>query len=308
MKLTTARVTNFRSVEDSGDFTLGQVLCLVGKNEAGKTAIVHAIAGLNPHPSTPITYNKERDYPRRHLTEYAARHGESEATVITTKWSITDSEKKQIAGIVGDAAITGNEITISRAYEDKEASWEFPISYQKAVEFLLNDARLDEQERAPLKDATTTDDLRKRLQAMSQRTTEQQNLLTRIEGFQSQNVRGALTALFRAKLPRFMYFSHYDRMDGQIRLDTFAARKAGQAQPPVETGERVFVDFLEYAGTTVNEISTATTYEALNAKCEAASNSITAQLLEYWTQNPDLEIEVRVTKAEPNDAPPSTKA
>ena len=101
-----------------------------------------------------------------------------------------------------------------------------------------------------------------------------------------------------------MYFSHYDRMDGQIRLDTFAARKAGQAQPPVETGERVFVDFLEYAGTTVNEISTATTYEALNAKCEAASNSITAQLLEYWTQNPDLEIEVRVTKAEPNNASP----
>ncbi len=31
---------------------------------------------------------------------------------------------------------------------------------------------------------------------------------------------------------------------------------------------------------------------------------ITEQLLEYWTQNPHLEIEVRVTKAESEDPPP----
>jgi ABC-type branched-subunit amino acid transport system ATPase component len=68
MKLQKARITNFRSVEDSGEFTVGQVLCLVGKNEAGKTALEQAIAGLNPHPSTPIQYDKERDYPRRWLT------------------------------------------------------------------------------------------------------------------------------------------------------------------------------------------------------------------------------------------------
>ena len=48
----------------------------------------------------------------------------------------------------------------------------------------------------------------------------------------------------------------------------------------------------------------ATTYEVLNTRCEAASNSITSQLLDYWTQNPDLEILVAVTKAEPNDAAP----
>src|SRR5207253_4434921 len=54
----------------------------------------------------------------------------------------------------------------------------------------------------------------------------------------------------------------------------------------------------------LEEINRATTYEGLNARCEAASNRITQQLLEYWTQNPTLEIEVRVTKAELNDPPP----
>ncbi|WP_424630177.1 ATP-dependent nuclease [Bradyrhizobium sp. SYSU BS000235] len=51
-------------------------------------------------------------------------------------------------------------------------------------------------------------------------------------------------------------------------------------------------------------MTTATTYESLNARCEAASNSITDQLREYWTQNPFLEIEVRVTKAETGDLAP----
>jgi AAA15 family ATPase/GTPase len=54
MILKNVHVENFRSVEDSGEFELGQVLCLVGKNEAGKTAVVQALAGLNPHPSTPV--------------------------------------------------------------------------------------------------------------------------------------------------------------------------------------------------------------------------------------------------------------
>lgn len=57
MKLDSFKVTNFRSVEDSGDVTLGDIICLVGKNEAGKTALLHALAGLNPHPSTPIAYD-----------------------------------------------------------------------------------------------------------------------------------------------------------------------------------------------------------------------------------------------------------
>jgi len=42
MKLTKARVTNYRSVEDSGDIAIDQLVCLVGKNEAGKTAILQA--------------------------------------------------------------------------------------------------------------------------------------------------------------------------------------------------------------------------------------------------------------------------
>ena len=114
MKLTKVEVTNFRSAEDSGEFEVGQVTCLVGKNEAGKTAIEQALTGLNPHPLTRATYDKERDYPRRWLTEYDERTGDDEAVVVTTKWELSAEERAALAEIVGESAMTGNEVNLSR--------------------------------------------------------------------------------------------------------------------------------------------------------------------------------------------------
>ena len=105
MKLSRVQVTNYRNVEDSGWFTLAQVTCLVGKNEAGKTAILQALAALNPHPATPVTLHRERDYPRRFLTEYARRHPEREAIVVRTEWLMTAAERAVIVKEFGEAMI-----------------------------------------------------------------------------------------------------------------------------------------------------------------------------------------------------------
>ncbi|MEO8992659.1 MAG: AAA family ATPase, partial [Nitrosospira sp.] len=49
MKLMRARIQNFRSIEDSGEFSLDEhITCLVGKNESGKTTLLTALYRLNP--------------------------------------------------------------------------------------------------------------------------------------------------------------------------------------------------------------------------------------------------------------------
>ena len=48
MKLIEAQVENFKCVEDSKAFRIDQVTCLIGKNEAGKTALLEALYKLNP--------------------------------------------------------------------------------------------------------------------------------------------------------------------------------------------------------------------------------------------------------------------
>ena len=64
MKLRNVQITKYKCVEDSGPWRVDQVTTLVGKNEAGKSAILEALYKLNPveddasfHPN---------DYPRRY--------------------------------------------------------------------------------------------------------------------------------------------------------------------------------------------------------------------------------------------------
>lgn len=304
MRLETVRITNFRSIEDSGVFEVGQSACLVGKNEAGKTAVLNAITGLNPHPSTPMSYDVERDYPRHKLTEYQKVAKQSPAVVIVTTWSLDSDEIDQIAKEFGPDSVSDARITISRTYDATEPKWEYGVKYKAAVDYLLANANLSEFELTPLSSAAATDKLAVALEAIPTPTAGQSALLQKISAYPNKSMTGFLAAFLKPKLPHFMYFSHYDRMEGQLRLDNFAARTAGTVAPKIEPGEQVFVDFLDYAGTSVDEITKSSTYESLNARCEAASIRITQQLTEYWTQNPFLKIDVRVTKGESGDKPP----
>ena len=263
MKLSTVHVTNFRSVEDSTEFEVGQVTCLVGKNEAGKTAIEQALAGLNPHTSTPVGFDLERDYPRRWLTEYEDRHGKEHGAVITTKWVMSPEEKAGIAEKIGKSAILDQPVKVLRRYMDSEPQWSLPINFKKAIENLTVMEKLDEEERQPIVDADTSSKLVARLEGLKERTPKQQRLLDRVKGYPNSTISGAVMQSLLPGLPRFLYSSHYDRMVGEIRLDTFNARKQGQQQPAIQVGEQIFLDFLEYAGTSLEEIIAAKTYEGL---------------------------------------------
>src|SRR5207244_1254088 len=43
MRLKATHITNYKCIEDSGEFSVEPVTCLVGKNESGKTAILEAL-------------------------------------------------------------------------------------------------------------------------------------------------------------------------------------------------------------------------------------------------------------------------
>ena len=65
MKLSSVRISEFQSIRDSNLFEIGDVTCLVGKNEAGKTALLRALERLNPVITIPSHSNFDviDDYP-----------------------------------------------------------------------------------------------------------------------------------------------------------------------------------------------------------------------------------------------------
>lgn len=68
MKLTATRfrVLNYRNIDDSGWIPLERVTAFVGRNEAGKTALLKALHKFNPAAEEP--YNSQREFPRDRFT------------------------------------------------------------------------------------------------------------------------------------------------------------------------------------------------------------------------------------------------
>jgi predicted ATP-dependent endonuclease of OLD family len=103
VKLFKAQVQNYRSVEDSEPFEIGDLTCLVGKNEAGKTALLNALRGLRPTQS--FTFDEIIDYPRRFSTRFEERHPDGRAEVIRTWWRIDDADRVAVEKRFGAGVI-----------------------------------------------------------------------------------------------------------------------------------------------------------------------------------------------------------
>jgi len=306
LKLKKVHITNFRSVEDSREFAVDHTTCLVGKNEAGKTAVLQALASLNPHDATPFELNKVRDYPRRYLTHYDERHDGKDAVVVRTVWKLSKAEVKEIEDEVGSNVVTGREVTILRRYGSSEPKWTLSIDYKKAIENLIVDAKFNVAEKSQIKSPGNTQELRKILSEIPTLTEKQAQLLARIDNLPGKCILGQVRAKLQEKLPKFMYFSNYDRMSGEVRLEHLQQHYDDKSLFTDEelSGDRLFYEFLEYAGVSVAEILGEKTYEPFSAKLQAASNMLTDQILDYWSQNPYITVKVAVDAAKPSDPLP----
>ncbi len=76
MKLAVTRfqVLNYRNIDDSGWIPLERVTAFVGRNEAGKTALLKALHKFNPATEEP--YNPQREFPRDRFTAEFGDGGE----------------------------------------------------------------------------------------------------------------------------------------------------------------------------------------------------------------------------------------
>lgn len=303
MILKNAHVTHFRSVDDSNEFDIDSVTCLVGKNESGKTALLTALASINPSDVTPVSLDRERDYPRRNLTRYSEIHPDEEAVVVRTVWELSEEQQEAIAAEIGEGVLESTSVTIRRRYGADDIEIDVDLDYAKAVENLCKRFRLSASERSSLRSPSTTSEMLKSLNALESHTEKQQELQQYLSN--GGHALGRVQRIVNESLPTFMYFSSYDRMDGAIQIEQTEERlSTGMIERDAYRGARLFVDFLDYAGVPIGEIRTVDTYETFNARLQAASARITDQVLEYWSQNPDLEVDVRIDKGMSGDLPP----
>lgn len=295
MRLTHVQVTNFRCVDDSTEFKVGDVTCLVGKNESGKTSVLQALERLFPALSTKSKYDKLQEYPRRHWADYKERHPNGEAVVLTTKWQIEDPDIHGMEKLFGPGCLDNREVKISKRYEQTNSHWTVALNEKKVSRFLAKKSGLTDS--AP----ETVAELAKVLTAIESPTPEHAVVSKFIAGFRDGDVSLAVIDFLTSCCPKFLYFSNYSRMSGDVSINKLIQ---DQANKTVDSGDALFLQFLEYAGTTLEELRDAKKFEELRARIESASNKITDRVFEYWSQNQYLAIEVTVDSGRPGDPAP----
>lgn len=301
MKLISAHATLFRNIIDTGAVQIDATTCLVGKNEAGKTAFLKALEGLRSTNGAYTDFNREENYPRRLLAQYQEQHGDAEATVIETVWQLSEEDKAAIVAELGENVLKDDKVTLSKAYGKPLSVWTVPLDERAVVARLAKKFDLSKDDAKPFADAKTTRDAISALDRLGERNNKQESLLEAIKKFRDGSATKKAIDILDTRTPKFLYFSHYDRMSGQIAANKLAHDKQSGK---IDEGDQVFLDFLEYAGTTLDELVAANRFESLTAKCEAAAVRITDQIFQYWSQNDELEIKVVLSEGKAGDDAP----
>jgi len=301
MILKSARVQNFKCIEDSEPFTVGEVTCLVGKNESGKTAILEALYKLNPVAQEEAPFDDLLEYPRRNWSEYKERKETNPDNVLTTEWELTPQDLAALEKVFGPGGYKGTRLTIKKGYNNI-AYYTPPLDEEKIVRHLLESSGLFGEEKKKLAGVTAIELLLKNLQGNTAPSEREAAFLAKVKtAFPKGTAVGVAISVLSSRLPKIVYFSQYYTLPGQVAM-TELAQKKGSNQ--LTDNDRVFLALLDLAGTTADDIQSTGKFEALVAELEAISNRITQEIFKYWSQNKHLEVEFRFDHARGEDRPP----
>ena len=121
MKLKEFRVTNYKSVIDSGPIKISDITCLVGKNEAGKTSLLKALNTLKPIRGEEASFSVTDDYPRAEVSDYQAdidNGTKKHINAITAKFELDQSDVDKIEQILGPNFVRSRMLSLSKHYDN----------------------------------------------------------------------------------------------------------------------------------------------------------------------------------------------
>ena len=301
MKLKTATVRNFRSVRDSGRFSIGDVTCLVGKNEAGKTAILQALYKLNPIRDEDSGVNATDDYPRDDVNDYQHRvaNGSQEpADVVVAVFTLSEPDLSGIEEWFGCQPVTSPEITLKRGYKN-ELDWEIVVCEKVATAGLRAQFELPQAIANDAGKATSVTELRDAL-ADAEDTEGVQGLRAKLQKIEAG---GGLHDFvwgdyIRSRVPKFLYFDDFYLMTGAENIDALVQREMSSNLKP---SDAPLLGLVSLARLSLDALRESESTRDLKNKLEGASNFLTRTIVTYWSQNRHLQMRFDVRPGHAGD-------
>ncbi len=289
MRLSRVRITNFRSIEDSGWVEVEDVACLVGKNESGKTNFLQALARTNPPTGVSGAFDLTDDFPRRRLSDVEAELKDEDATwpkAIEVEYRLDDSELDALNKRFGIGTVEFAELPVVSVMKDYHShkTWLFTTDEAAVVGHLATEHGIT----GGAGKVKTIRELRE-LAGAEGAPEELTEALVVVNAWGAGGLRRAVMNWLAAREPLYVYFSDYERMAGEGNVRELIGMRDRRSE--LDGPDRTFLALLDMAKTDLDDLKDGG-YNALKARLEAASIKITDQLYEYWRQNQNSEIEI----------------
>ena len=301
MKLTKVRITNFQSVQDSNEFEIGDVTCLVGKNEAGKTALLRALYRLNPVDPSDGDFDPTDDYPRQYVSDYedAVESGDREPdNVVHACYSLDSDDLDAVSSAYGSRCITDNPptVTICKGYSNEVTLSGLSVDETEALNHIIDASGLSLAIRDRL-GGKTAQEMTTILEDVKQEPAVD-NLLSKLNEVAEHGVMNLVYNIIRDRMPKFLYFDEYYQLRGKENLDELRAR---QSSGTLKDSDQPLLGLISLAGINLEQMADPRRTIRLISKLDAAENHLTSQVLPYWSQNRHLRMKFDIRHALPDD-------
>ncbi|MGP1680197.1 MAG: ATP-dependent nuclease [Burkholderiales bacterium] len=299
MKLKKVQVRMFRSIVDSTEVEIQpDVTCLVGKNESGKSAFLHALWRLKPARIN-SKFSVHDQYPawleKRHRNE-----GQKLELVtpieVELEWGPADVkhiEEKFGPGVVA----VGESLTLAKRY-DNLFDWTSGCNEKQAVQNFIAGQTLPANA-AAYAAVADFDALDKRLVEDIAASAGQPEPLA-----QYTNSHAAMKVLLgaggfddavwdraEARFPEFLYFSDYSELPYSVDVHHVLNTPVDQ----LKEGEATARALLRLGGAEQDHMLNVN-YERRKRELENVANALTDDVNRYWTQNPELRVNPDITQ------------
>jgi len=302
MKLKSFQVREFRSVWDSGPIEIDdKQTCLVGKNEAGKTALLTALYRTNPIIEGDAVFDETYDYPKREVEDYRfdVENGDrEEAVVVTCEYQLEDADIERVVSVFGKKVLKSNSFRRDTFYGERNNRFIMDVDDAAARQNLAASPNLPDSLADRLKGSTDWEGFAGALAEAEQ--AEAVTALTVLVG--KVQAKGLASYVFNSLIwphaPKYLYFDEYYQMRGMENLNSLIQREdSGTLTEP----DYPLLGLINLARLDHRELVKTKNTAELKNKLEGAGNHLTRRIIKYWSQNQHIQMRFDVRDGKPED-------
>jgi hypothetical protein len=298
MKLISAQIVKFKNILDSTPVEIEpDVTCLVGKNESGKTAYLHALYRLRPARPNAV-FNVQLQYPawleKRHRMEKTV------APVVVAEFELEPDDIAKLNTQFGEGVLKSPRLTLSKDYNNN-LQYKFESDESAVVRNIIARMDLGYEASNALEGVTDFESLTSVFEGFKARTGDENEPFraaaasleraTKEVLKESATLNDAVVAALDALTPQFFYFDDYANLPGTVKI-----RDLLQADPSKLDDEKLTaLSLLKLAGAE-DEYLLNPDYETRKRELENVASALTEEVLKYWTTNPDLRVEIDISQ------------